>query len=265
MPFPTSRSRSPSARCSRVRTEQRTTRRSPVGSPSRVGRRCPTSSRSGPRTTPPWTASPGDCSAFSRVSLDLPADWFDAGCRNPTSTLSAVHYPGTDGAAPQALRAGAHSDYGTLTILHKQPGADDLEVRLPDGRWSRQRPGEDVFIVNTGDLLAQWDQRPLGVDRAPGSSCPSRDRGRACRSASSHQPDADCLVEALPSCVSADRPVRYEPVRAGEHLAGQVGRASTSRPAPDDPADPRAGRIKQASGGRPDWPRPCACAPRAPH
>ncbi len=177
-----------------------------------------------------WTAYYAAMDALARRllglfanALDLPADWFDAGCRNPTSTLSAVHYPGTGGAAPQALRAGAHSDYGTLTILHKQPGADDLEVRLPDGRWSRQRPGEDVFVVNTGDLLAQWtnDRWVSTVHRVvvPDSgSQPSLSLGFF------HQPDADCLVEALPSCVSLDRPIRYAPVRAGDHLAAKWSR-----------------------------------------
>jgi isopenicillin N synthase-like dioxygenase len=163
---------------------------------------------------------------FARA-LDLPEDRFAAACRNPTSTLSAVHYPG--GASTGGMRAGAHSDYGTLTILHKQPGADDLEVRMPDGGWSRLRPAADVFVVNTGDLLAQWtnDRWVSTVHRVvvpEGGSTPSLSLGFF------HQPDADALVQALPSCVSAERPARYPPVLAGDHLAAKMTRQHSPAP-----------------------------------
>ncbi len=157
---------------------------------------------------------------FARA-LDLAEDRFATACRNPTSTLSAVHYPGGDPSA--GMRAGAHSDYGTLTILHKQPGADDLEVRTRTGGWSRLRPAEDVFVVNTGDLLAQWtnDRWVSTVHRVVAGSGPSLSLGFF------HQPDADALVEALPSCVSATRPARYAPVLAGHHLAAKMTRQHT--------------------------------------
>lgn len=169
---------------------------------------------------------------FARA-LDLPEGRFAAACRNPTSTLSAVHYPG--GGSPEGMRAGAHSDYGTLTVLHKQPGADDLEVRMPDGTWSRLRPATDVFVVNTGDLLAQWtnDRWVSTVHRVvvpEGGSRPSLSLGFF------HQPDADALVEALPSCVSTDNPARYAPVLAGEHLAAKMTRQhSTAAPCSRNP------------------------------
>lgn len=160
---------------------------------------------------------------FARA-LDLPADRFAQACRNPTSTMSAVHYPG---GSASGVRAGAHSDYGTLTILHKHPGADDLEVRMPDGTWSRLRPEPGVFVVNTGDLLAQWtnDRWVSTVHRVvvpEEGSRPSTSLGFF------HQPDADALVEALPSCVTADNPARYAPVLAGEHLAAKMRRQHTA-------------------------------------
>lgn len=168
---------------------------------------------------------------FARA-LDLPSDRFAAACRNPTSTLSAVHYPGgtaSDGTGSGGMRAGAHSDYGTLTILHKQPGADDLEVRMPDGSWSRLRPAEDVFVVNTGDLLAQWtnDRWVSTVHRVV---VPEGAGARSLSLGFFHQPDADALVEALPSCVSAERPARYPPVRAGDHLAAKMARQHAPAP-----------------------------------
>lgn len=159
---------------------------------------------------------------FARA-LDLEPDFFAEFCTNPTSTLSAVHYPGTGEVDSAAQRAGAHSDYGTLTILHKEPGADDLEVLRPGGGWNRMSPDEGVFVVNTGDLLAQWtnDRWVSTVHRVVIPGGVSR---RSLSIAFFHQPDADALVEALPSCISEQRPAAYAPVRAGAHLEAKMMR-----------------------------------------
>ena len=34
-------------------------------------------------------------------------------------------------------------------------------------------------------------------------------------------PNYDTLVEALPSCVDADHPVKYEPVKSGDYINGR--------------------------------------------
>jgi isopenicillin N synthase-like dioxygenase len=98
---------------------------------------------------------------------------------------------------------------------------------MPDGSWSRLRPAEDVLVVNTGDLLAQWtnDRWVSTVHRVVAGSTPSLSLGFF------HQPDADALVEALPSCVSAEHPARHAPIRAGDHLAAKMTRQHTPAPA----------------------------------
>ena len=159
---------------------------------------------------------------FARA-LDLPPDFFAGFCTNPTSTLSAVHYPGTGEVGTEAMRAGAHSDYGTLTILHKEPGADDLEVLRPGGGWMRMSPAEDVFVVNTGDLLAQWTNERW-VSTVHRVVVPDGVSRRSLSIAFFHQPDADALVAALPGCVSEQRPAIHPPVRAGAHLESKMTR-----------------------------------------
>ena len=34
-------------------------------------------------------------------------------------------------------------------------------------------------------------------------------------------PNFDALIEALPSCVTADRPARYQPITSGEYVNGR--------------------------------------------
>ncbi|KAL5362725.1 hypothetical protein BJX96DRAFT_177421 [Aspergillus floccosus] len=68
------------------------------------------------------------------------------------------------------VRAGAHSDYGSVTLLFQRPGQPGLEIRTPEGTWAPVpvQPGavadvhaEDGFafppiLVNIGDLLSYW-------------------------------------------------------------------------------------------------------------
>ena len=72
------------------------------------------------------------------AALRLPEDRFDPVLRHPISALRALHYPATPAAAlPGQQRAGAHTDYGSLTILRPQPGSRGLEIRDPaSGAWT---------------------------------------------------------------------------------------------------------------------------------
>ena len=55
------------------------------------------------------------------LGLGLDAGWFDPFIDRHTSALRALHYPDLAGedVEPGQLRAGAHTDYGTLTLLRQ--------------------------------------------------------------------------------------------------------------------------------------------------
>ena len=74
----------------------------------------------------------GACEALSRhlmqafsLSLDLPPDHFDRWLSEPMATLSPLRYPPMQKAAE--LSAGAHSDFGCLTLLFQHDVAG-LEI-----------------------------------------------------------------------------------------------------------------------------------------
>lgn len=70
------------------------------------------------------------------LSLDLPPDFFADKIDRPVSALRMINYP--DQASPPApgqLRAGAHSDYGSLTILLPEAASGRLQVMGRDGQW----------------------------------------------------------------------------------------------------------------------------------
>jgi isopenicillin N synthase-like dioxygenase len=58
--------------------------------------------------------------------------------------------------APGQYRIGPHTDFGTLTLLDRQPGAGGLQVDIEGEGWVDAPHVEGALVVNTGDLLARW-------------------------------------------------------------------------------------------------------------
>ncbi|NBB79581.1 MAG: isopenicillin N synthase family oxygenase, partial [Verrucomicrobia bacterium] len=93
-------------------------------------------------------------SAFA-LSLDLPPNYFDERHTGLTQTLRLLHYPPSKVIDEGQLGAGAHTDYGTLTLLF-QDAAGGLQVQNADGEWIDAPPIPGTVVVNTGDLMARW-------------------------------------------------------------------------------------------------------------
>jgi isopenicillin N synthase-like dioxygenase len=93
--------------------------------------------------------------AFAEA-LALTPDYFAPFIANPVSALRALHYPPTiDVPLAGQQRAGAHTDYGSLTILRPQPGSRGLQIRV-QGEWRDVPTSPDTFVINIGDLMARW-------------------------------------------------------------------------------------------------------------
>jgi isopenicillin N synthase-like dioxygenase len=152
--------------------------------------------------------------------LDLPPDHFAPFVDRHTSALRALRYPALGGRAPDRgqLRAGAHTDYGTLTILRQDEGPGGLEVLAADGRWLPVPPRPDAFVVNLGDALARWTNERWRSTLHRVVVPP--DGGRTARHSIAffHNANWDAVIECLPTCASPTDPPRYGPVTAGRHL-----------------------------------------------
>ena len=70
-----------------------------------------------------------------------------------SSSLRVIDYP-AGGAGVGGARAGAHRDYGVLTLIRSD--APGLEVQTRDGGWLPVQAPPDGFVVNIGDLLQRW-------------------------------------------------------------------------------------------------------------
>ena len=89
------------------------------------------------------------------LGLDLPERFFDDKIDRHISHLQANLYPDQD-VPPQLdqLRAGAHSDYGSLTVLRQENKPGGLQVQMADGTGSDVQTVACSFVINIGDLMA---------------------------------------------------------------------------------------------------------------
>jgi isopenicillin N synthase-like dioxygenase len=146
------------------------------------------------------------------VALGLPDDAFAGHIDRHGSALRLAHYPDVGGAAPlDGLRAGAHTDYGTLTLLWTD-GAPGLQVEALDGGWVDVEPVDGGLIVNLGDLMQRWtsDRWRSTMHRVVPSG-----RGRRLSIPFFHNANWDARVECI---VANGEEPRHPPITAGRHL-----------------------------------------------
>ncbi len=159
------------------------------------------------------------------VALGLEADHFAPCIAAPVSALRALNYPATDRAPARGQqRAGAHTDYGSLTILLPEPDSRGLEVQMPDGRWQAVPPIPGAFVINIGDLMQRWTNDRWRSTLHRVVVPPDLAHRRRMSLAFFHQPDWHARIACLPGCEGAG--VRHAPVLSGPYLMDKF-RAAT--------------------------------------
>ncbi|TVP98292.1 MAG: isopenicillin N synthase family oxygenase [Roseinatronobacter sp.] len=124
--------------------------------------------------------------------LGLPDDHFAPSFDAPMATLRLLSYPAASGAGDE-IGAGAHTDYGALTLLMTD-GAPGLQVRPRGGDWLDVPHVPGAFIVNIGDCLMRWTN-DIYVSTPHRVLPPPRARQSV---AFFLDPNPDALIAALP-------------------------------------------------------------------
>jgi len=117
--------------------------------------------------------------------------------------------------APGQLRAGAHTDYGTFTILNGENVPGGLQVLTRKGEWIDVETDPENFVVNTGDLLMRWtnDRWVSNLHRVVNPPAEVAARTKRLSIAFFHQPNYDALIE----CIAPPGQAKYPPVRSGDY------------------------------------------------
>jgi isopenicillin N synthase-like dioxygenase len=204
----------------------------------------PPESDPGLRTPNKWPSLPGFADAYRgyyaameqlaveimrlfALALRLPEGWFDDKVDHHMTNLTANYYPAqVTPPEPGQLRKGVHSDWGSLTILYQDDAPGGLQVKDKTGAWLDVPAIEGSFVVNIGDLMANWTNNRWvsTVHRVvnPPRELAARERYSV---PFFHQPNFDALIECIPTCTGPGNPPRHTPVRSGDYITEKFRRA----------------------------------------
>lgn len=161
------------------------------------------------------------------LALDLPEDYFADKIDHHFSTLTSNNYPKPPAdVSPGQLRAGAHTDFGSLTILAINDASGGLQVDVPGRGWCDVSPPRGTLVVNLGDMMARWtgDRWRSTLHRVVNP--PSGIEGDARRQTIAYflHPNYDARVACLPGCRRPGEAPKYPPILAGEHMREKLER-----------------------------------------
>ena len=162
------------------------------------------------------------------LSLELPEYFFDDKINEHISMFRVLSYPPQKEAPlPGQLRAGAHSDYGSLTIV--LPDDKGLQVRNKAGEWVDVPLIPGGLVVNIADLMMQWtnDQWVSTLHRVVNPPFEAASTNRRQSLVFFHQPNYDAMVECLRSCLAPGEKPKYAPISSGDHLMSKFVKQTT--------------------------------------
>lgn len=151
------------------------------------------------------------------LALGLEADFFaQVGPGSTMYHLRMVHYPPAERVTPEPgqLGCGAHTDYGTLTVL-ADDGVGGLQVRTRSGEWIDIVVPEGHVVMNLGDLMAIWTNDRYVSNPHRVVNPPHTDRYSIPLFVT---PSFHAVIEALPTCISVGEEPHHGPMQAGPYL-----------------------------------------------
>ena len=153
------------------------------------------------------------------LALELEEDFFDDKLDLPMATVGPLHYPPQRGAITEArLGAGAHTDFGCLTILAQDP-VGGLQVRNSAGKWIDAPYVPGSYVVNIGDMMARWTNDLFASTKHRVVNVSNRDRYSI---PFFYDPDHDAEVACLATCQGPDNPPKYPPTTGLQHLLDMI-------------------------------------------
>ncbi len=150
--------------------------------------------------------------------LKVDEEYFTDTVRDGNSVMRLLHYPAQTEPTGNHIRAGAHEDINTITLLL---GAEEagLELKTKDGRWIPVSPKPGELVINIGDMLQRLTN---GVLRSTSHRVvnPAPDRASHARYSMPYflhfRPDF--MIEALPGTVPAGEQPKWPPISSHDYL-----------------------------------------------
>jgi isopenicillin N synthase-like dioxygenase len=150
--------------------------------------------------------------------LKIDEDYFTDTVRDGNSVMRLLHYPPQNEPTGEHIRAGAHEDINTITLLL---GAEEagLQLQTTEGRWLDVSPKPGELVINIGDMLQRLTNGKLRSTPHRVVN-PSPDRASKARYSMPFflHFRSDFLIEALPGTVPAGERPKWPPITADDYL-----------------------------------------------
>ncbi|MBN3961185.1 2-oxoglutarate and iron-dependent oxygenase domain-containing protein [Nostoc sp. NMS8] len=156
------------------------------------------------------------------LALELPENYFTIRHNQQNHTLRLLHYPPLQIPPKRGqVRAGEHSDYGSITLLF-QDDVGGLEVQTASREWIAAPTIPDTVVVNTGNLMQRWTN-DIFCSTKHRVMIPSDNRVKQSRYSIAFfcHPNDDTEIACLESCQKKQLPI-YPPILAGEYLLSRL-------------------------------------------
>jgi isopenicillin N synthase-like dioxygenase len=150
--------------------------------------------------------------------LKVDEEYFTDTVRDGNSVMRMLHYPPQAEPTGEHIRAGAHEDINTITLLL---GAEEagLELKTRDGRWIPVSPKKCELVINIGDMLQRLTNGRLRSTSHRVVN-PSPDRASNARYSMPFflhfRPDF--VIEALPGTVPEGEEPKWPPISSHDYL-----------------------------------------------
>lgn len=150
--------------------------------------------------------------------LELDEFYFDSKIYHGNSILRPIHYPPITHEPKSAVRAAEHEDINLITLL-MGASADGLQVLNKQGEWISVTALPDQLVVNVGDMLQRLTNNKLKSTTHRVVNPPKEKWGTSRYSIPFFlHPRSEMRLDCLPNCVTAENPIHYSPISAGEYL-----------------------------------------------
>ncbi len=167
------------------------------------------------------------------LALGAGEDFFADKIDRHFAILSSIYYPVQDvPPQPGQLRAGAHTDYGALTILAPSAAPGGLEVLDRQGNWRAVPYIRDAFVINIGDMMQRWtnERWTSNLHRVVNPPEGARQTGPRQSLAFFLHPNFDTLVSAIPGTVPDGTTPMQPPILAGAYMREKEEEIASGQP-----------------------------------
>lgn len=151
------------------------------------------------------------------IGLGAHENYFDSMLYGNAALSRAIHYP-----PPIAAPDGEHvwaAEHGDINLITALPRASDrgLQVKTAEG-WVDAIPPDGHAVINTGIMLEHLTNGviPIGVHRVIADPDHGADRHSVVQFC---HPTPWTILSPMPTCVTAENPLRFAPIEASNRLA----------------------------------------------